>query len=973
MGQEKQKTFPRWVQIVFAITILILLLVGIWFLKAENSEQRRGVGLRCLDIAQIKESQISSWKKDQEIDAELISKIKFLTNKIQHINANPRLQPDQELSSLFHSIKQQHDYFSIGLINKNGNLELNIGEVDQVYQAFEDTIRFALLNGTSIFIDFFLLDKFPGKTFVGAIAPIVNEKQNVIGLVILINDASEYLDPILKFWPTPNKSAETILIKKEGNDVLFLNELRHIKNTAMRLRIPVNQTNHLAVKAIHGATGVISGLDYREEKVIAAIQPVSHTPWYLIVKIDEKEALANWHFISVLILVIMFVAVGFIMVVAKVLQQRNLSTYYQELYRSETALRENMEKHSVTLHSIGDAVISTDAKGNIELMNPVAEELTGWKEYKAIGKPLDYVFHIISAKTRKPIESPVTKVINNGIVVGLGNHTLLVTKDNQEIPIADSGAPIRNEKNEIIGVVLVFRDQSEEYKERWLTDERLALASYAVEHTLQNVLLKVLREISLLTKSSIGFYCFINSDQISMTLEQYYSKIPSQSIRFCDQSHVFKLEDKSTWQACVNQQKPIIQNSQPNKSENIPFCKDDFDIHRELVVPIIRKNNVVAIVHIGNGKENYSDKEAELVSKYIDLTWEIVSQKRTQEALRKSEEILNRTGSIAKIGGWEYNFETGKAIWTRALYEIFEIGFDQEPPTVDQYLSHFPEPYNKQLEQAHKFASKVGVPFDLELEFRTAKNNLIWCRIQGNPIKENGIYTRVQGTFHDISEIKIAEKQIQHDLKEKEVLIRELYHRTKNNMQVISSMLRLQSRTIDDEKFKIKFKEIENKILAMALVHQKLYETKDLSHLNLKEYIRGLVELLQESNIIDSSRIAINFEGQDINVLLDTAMPVGILINEIITNSVKYAFPPGYDAKIDIKLIRSPKNEIILNISDNGVGLPDDFDFATQKGIGIRTIFDLVEYQLHGTLNYESKNGLYYTIVLNEEFYTPRV
>ena len=116
----------------------------------------------------------------------------------------------------------------------------------------------------------------------------------------------------------------------------------------------------------------------------------------------------------------------------------------------------------MTLASIGDGVITTDADGRITLLNPVAERLTGWKNEEAAGQPVQYVFHIINEVSREEAENPVTKALQQGRIVGLANHTILIAKDGSERPIGDSAAPIKNDQGETIGVVLVFRDVSEE-------------------------------------------------------------------------------------------------------------------------------------------------------------------------------------------------------------------------------------------------------------------------------------------------------------------------------------------------------------------------------------------------------------------------------------------------------------------------------------------------------------------------------
>jgi len=143
-------------------------------------------------------------------------------------------------------------------------------------------------------------------------------------------------------------------------------------------------------------------------------------------------------------------------------QNLQQARFINERKMVELALLESEERFRTTLYCIGDGVITTDHEGRIRLMNPLAEKLTGWNQQESVGQPLEDIFRIINEQSREKVEIPVRKVLREGLVVGLANHTLLITKNGKEIPIADSGAPIRNEKGEIVGVVLVFRDQTEE-------------------------------------------------------------------------------------------------------------------------------------------------------------------------------------------------------------------------------------------------------------------------------------------------------------------------------------------------------------------------------------------------------------------------------------------------------------------------------------------------------------------------------
>jgi two-component sensor histidine kinase len=246
------------------------------------------------------------------------------------------------------------------------------------------------------------------------------------------------------------------------------------------------------------------------------------------------------------------------------------------------------------------------------------------------------------------------------------------------------------------------------------------------------------------------------------------------------------------------------------------------------------------------------------------------------------------------------------------------------------------------------------------------------------PIQKSVTTITLQGkhylleSFIDISEQKKAEEQIKQSLKEKEILLRELYHRTKNNMQVIAAFMHLRTRHFKDETLKDIFRDLETKISSMALVHKKLYESGDLSKINLKGYYHSLVELIKETYDIPDKDIDILLSGDDIPVLIDVAMPLGLILNELVTNSLKYAFIDRKEGRIDIH-IKVGEKTLILLYSDNGTGFPEGFDLKKDSKLGLETIRALVEQQLMGKMEIEDKNGLLFRFTFTETLYHPRI
>jgi len=198
---------------------------------------------------------------------------------------------------------------------------------------------------------------------------------------------------------------------------------------------------------------------------------------------------------------------------------------------------------------------------------------------------------------------------------------------------------------------------------------------------------------------------------------------------------------------------------------------------------------------------------------------------------------------------------------------------------------------------------------------------------------------------------------------DRELLLKELYHRTKNNMLVISSMLSLHSTYNENAEFSRILMEIGNKIQSMALVHKKLYQSSDLTNVEMKEYINDLFDLLRSSYNSHLGKIDFNLDLDEFYVSIDKAVSCGIIINELLSNSFKYAFPDNRVGVIKIQLKLIDDNKVFLKIEDNGIGVQGDIDLTKSASLGIRTIIGIAENQLLGDIVFRSEEGLSCEIV----------
>lgn len=209
----------------------------------------------------------------------------------------------------------------------------------------------------------------------------------------------------------------------------------------------------------------------------------------------------------------------------------------------------------------------------------------------------------------------------------------------------------------------------------------------------------------------------------------------------------------------------------------------------------------------------------------------------------------------------------------------------------------------------------------------------------------------------DITERKRAEEQIARSLAEKEVLLREVYHRTKNNMSVIISILRLQSNAIGDDRLKEAYGVSINRILSMSSVHDNLYVTDDLSRIDLRHYIKDLAERLTNSYSLPEDRPELVLEMESMQVTFEAAINCGLIVNELLTNALKYAFPDKRKGRIAIRLRKDAGGRITLTISDDGIGMAPDFDVKRDGHLGLRLITSLAHGKLRGEVAFKSEGG----------------
>lgn len=405
----------RWVWVaLFVLGTCALLTGGYKYYQSETERIRQEKYQEIAAIGKLKAGQIEQWRQERLGDISRSSKAPFFGQAIREWfrdTNNSALRAKLQERLVLN--QKEQGYADVLLLDKEYHVLLSAEpQPHPMSPAAKKAIEQALTNRTPMLSDLYRCST--GMVHLDAVAPILDAGGRPLAVLVLRSNAESLLYPLIQSWPTPSRTAETLLVRRDGEEVLFLNDLRHRPDSALSLREPLTRHDLPAVQAVLGKEGIFQGKDYRGVEVLAALRPIGGSPWFMVAKVDASEILEEARYRGGI--VALFAAL-FIVLAA------SLTAYgyryrqvrlYRDLYRSEREQQAALREFRTTLYSIGDAVITTDVEGLVKQMNPVAERLTGWQEAEAQGKPMGEVFRVVNEETRATVEDPVARVLREG-------------------------------------------------------------------------------------------------------------------------------------------------------------------------------------------------------------------------------------------------------------------------------------------------------------------------------------------------------------------------------------------------------------------------------------------------------------------------------------------------------------------------------------------------------------------------------
>ncbi len=354
---------------------------------------------------------------------------------------------------------------------------------------------------------------------------------------------------------------------------------------------------------------------------------------------------------------------------------------------------------------------------------------------------------------------------------------------------------------------------------------------------------------------------------------------------------------------------------------------------------------------------------------------DITDRKQTEETLRRVNERFALATRAAHLAVWDWDIQKNELTWDDRMYELYGIERGDFSGAYEAWLNGV-HPDDRAASNAASERARRGEQ-DYDTEFRIVRpdGTLRWLKANAQVTwDEDGTPLRMTGINYDITERKQAEDELKASLAEKEVLIQELYHRTRNTLQVIRAMLLMQAAKMpENEQVQRLVQDTDNRIMAIALVHKKLYQSQDLSRINISEYFQELARFILRDSRPMSQNISLFFDIEDISLLLDTAVPCGLILNELLSNAMAHAFPDEREGKITIRLFRNDCDMLELHVADNGIGVPQGFDFRCQDTLGLQTVFSLAEHQMQGKIRFIGDQGVKCVVEFPDTLYTERV
>ena len=1009
--------------LVFGIMAAGIIMVGLWQVHRIKEQAHQTAHEELAGIAKLKVQQIVNWRKERLLDAHLLHAAPYAARRaLDAMNQNQSDTTRSMFIGLLNPMLSGGTYESVLLADSNLNVRLVHPKnqprtlPEPVRQAAGEALRTRKIVATDLYrtedsthahiniIVPLVVRRSGTNNFVPAAGTKPLPTDRSAGVLVLQVNAHDFLFPLLQSWPTPSASAETLLVRREGEDVLFLTELRHRKGTALQMRRPLGEENLPAAMALRKEPGVHEGMDYRGVPVVAATQPVPETPWVMVAKVDRQEIYAPlwrevWTAFGVILALLVSAASGITL-----LWRRRHEQFLRKQLVVERDRRALGERFEHLMRNAHDIVLLGDAQGRIIEANERAVRTYGWTlaELRRMNLP--------------DLQTPETRGAFDEQDQGLRErrHALFETvhrrKDGSTFAAETSASHV-----EIGGVpckLAIVRDITQR-KANIAEIQRLARLYATLSQVNQTIvrcetreeLLQGICEVAVdygrFTTAAIGWK---STGESGYTTVANHAAKPDPGLKMPGWNGGCGIiaEALRTGRACLG-----------NNTRNDPraiCCREPLaamGVQSCAAFPLRMRGDVCGALSICSIEPAFFHAEElrllDEVSNDISFALDRLDKEeqravakealRNSEALvRENEERLRLALSSASQGLWDMNIQTGETIVSPEYLSMLGYEPEQLRETNAAWRERLhPDDRERTFRAYEEYLA--GQRADYRVEFRQQTKSGAWRWVlsvgklvardaEGKPLRMLGTHTDIterkeaelaareavarsassrQALLSVVEDHKEVETALRASLAEQTELLKEVHHRVKNNLQIVISLLSLQTRQVKNEIALETLHETQGRIRSLALLHETLHRQGNAARADARIYFGNLCENLCESFGSKARRIRLERRLAAVDLDLDQAIPCGLIVNELVTNAFKHAFPGERSGTIVVELSADNGQPVELIVSDDGIGLPAGLDVNLAESLGLRVVSGLAR-QIGGTLTVENQSGTAFRI-----------